>query len=52
MYILDPLRRYHRDSAQERAAAKLVLMFFRGIKISASWKRTTSVPASLNPSKL
>ena len=25
MYILDPLRRYHRDSAQERAAAKEVL---------------------------
>ena len=52
MYILEPERRYSRDRAQAREAAKEVLIFFRGMYIKASWNLTSSVPASLNPTRL
>ena len=52
MYIFAPLRLYHNDRAQLRAAAKVVLIFFRGTKISASWYLTISVPLRLKPMRL
>ena len=51
-YVFAPDRRYQRDRAQASAAAKDVLTFFRGMKISASWNLTMFVPVSTKPSRL
>ena len=52
IYAIEPLRRYHSESAHASDPAKLVLMFFLGMKIIASWKRTFCVPACTKPIRL
>ena len=52
MYIFAPDFLYHRESAQASDPAQAVFPCFRGTNTSASWKRTISVPASLNPTRL